>query len=211
MNDKLHRDMVDKVNRSADDAERIGVSGGTSSDRSRVASRRYVLLKGVGRGSAILATAAVPIKTLASTPSMTANGQICTISGVQSGAHSQATQLLTCAGLKPAYYADIKKWPNYSPTTNPQAKNAVGGTDFDENSKFSDVFGSGSNHQLLFLLNKDSSSAESHWIAALLNAIKPPPSYVFPYSPGEVVDLYKSVQQSAALDFFKGWMETIAS
>lgn len=208
MNDKLHRDiMVDKVNQSADAAERVGISGGTNLDTSRVASRRYVLLKGIGRGSAILAVA-VPIKTLASTPSMTANGQICTISGVQSAAHSQATQLPTCAGLKPAYYADITKWPNYSDS---HAKNAVGSTNFDENSKFLDVFGSGSNNKLLFLLKKDPSSAESHWIAALLNAIKPPPSYVFPYSPDEVVALYNSAQQSAALDFFKGWMETIAT
>ena len=50
---------------------------------------------------------------------------------------------------------------------------------------------------------------EFHWIAALLNAIKAPLGYVFPYSASEVLALYAGSQSAAALAFFKGFMETI--
>lgn len=165
----------------------------------RVASRRYVLLKGIGRGSAILA-AAVPIKTLASVPSVTANGKICSVSGTQSLVHSQPKGLPLCAGSMPAKYSTLANWPAGRPYT-------VSGKTVNRNTPFIDVFGAGSNLGLLAILNQPLSE-ESHWIAALLNAIKAPATPVFPYSAAEVLTLY-STQRVAALAFFTNFMETL--
>ena len=170
----------------------------------RVASRRYILLKGIGRGSAILA-AAVPINTLASVPSVTANGQLCSVSGTHSAVHSQATQLPTCGGLSPGYYMKIEHWPNSPATTY-----TVGVKIFNQNTKFSTVFGAGMKVPMLTIMQTPpNNNDEFHWIAALLNAIKAPAGYVFPYSASEVLALYAGTQQMAALTFFKGFMETI--
>ena len=82
MNDNMHGDVADETNPSSALNGRGGVGGEVDTDSARVASRRRLLLRGIGKGSALLA-AAVPIKTLASTPSVTVNGQICTASGTQ--------------------------------------------------------------------------------------------------------------------------------
>src|SRR5437762_2554474 len=172
-------------------------------DADHVMSRRRVLLKGIGKGSAILAAAA-PIKTLASTPSVTANGQICTISGVQSGAHSPATNLPTCAGKKARFYSTIANWPNGDTTYPIDAAHS-----FSKVTKFNALFGGGSTSNLMNILKDSSVPPEAHWIAALLNGIKAPAGYVFPYSAQEVLALYAGPQQAAALVFFQGFMETL--
>jgi hypothetical protein len=194
MSDHQHSDRADASGRPAD--ERDGVMGARL-------SRRSVLFKGLGKGSAVLA-AAVPIKTLASTVSVTANGKICSISGVQSAVHSATKNLPTCGGLSPGYYMTLSHWPNYPNTTY-----TVGSKTFNQNSTFSAVFGGGLNQGLLSIMQAPNNEVEFHWIAALLNAIKPPFGYVFPYTPQEVLDLYASGQQAAALSFFAGYMETI--
>jgi len=197
--------MDDKTNPSAGGRARIGFPGGSGAEAERVASRRYILLKGIGRGSAILAAAA-PIKTLASTPSLTANGLICTLSGTQSAAISQATRLPTCGGLSPGYYTKISHWPSYPTTTY-----TVGGKTFTQITTFFALFGGGMNVGLLKIMQtRPHNNDEFHWIAALLNAIKAPPGYVFPYSALEVLSLYRDIGKRAdALMFFKGFMETI--
>lgn len=172
-----------------------------------LASRRRLLLKGIGRGGALLAGAAVPIRTLAAIPSVTASGRICSISGVQSAVHSGPTSLPTCAGRMPVSYAEVENWP-YGDTTY-----TVGLVSFDKTSKFQEVFGTSPNGNALLknILKLMPSSDEAHWIAALFNAIRPPPGYEFPYSPSEVLDLYHDPARSdAALAFFKGYMETLA-
>ena len=116
MNDNMHGDVADETNPSNALNGRGGVGAEVDADAARVASRRRLLLRGIGKGSALLA-AAVPIKTLASTPSVTVNGQICTVSGTQSAAHSKAKNLPTCGGLSPGYYMKIEHWPNYPTTT----------------------------------------------------------------------------------------------
>jgi hypothetical protein len=194
MSDKQHNDRPDASGRSAD--ERAGMMAARL-------SRRSVLFKGLGKGSAVLA-AAVPIKTLASTASVTANGKICSISGVQSAVHSAATNLPTCGGLSPGYYMTLSHWPNYPNTTY-----TVGTKTFSQTSKFIDVFGGGLNQSLWSILQAPNNEVEFHWIAALLNAIKPPLGYVFPYTAQEVLNLYASSQQAAALSFFIGYMETL--
>lgn len=204
MNDNMHGDVADETNPSSALIGRGGVGAEIDADAGRVASRRRLLLRGIGKGSALLA-AAVPIKTLASTPSVTVNGQICTASGTQSAAHSQATNLPTCGGLSPGYYMMIEHWPNYPNTTY-----TVAGKTFNQNTKFNAVFGGGKAVGMLTIMNTNPvNNDEFHWIAALLNAIKAPTGYVFPYSAPEVLALYAGSQSAAALAFFTGFMETI--
>lgn len=165
-------------------------------------ARRRVLLNSVVKGSAIAASA-VPIKTLALTSAVTAGGQICSASGVQSVAHSRATGLPTCLGKSPTFFKTVSNWPGYS---NPDATCRVGTLTFTQKSTFSTVFGPGSTkgaYKLIDILNAAPSSDESYWIAALLNAIKPLSTATFPYTPTEVVAMYSSSQLSSATKLFK--------
>jgi len=201
MNDNMHGDVADRTNPSTGLTGRVGTGDEDGVAAQRLASRRRLLLRGIGKGSALLA-ATVPIKTLASTPSVTANGQICTASGTQSAAHSQATNLPTCRGLSPGYYMKIEHWPNYPSTT------YTVGITFDQNTKFKDVFGGGKSVAMLEIMNiQPANNDERHWIAALLNSIKAPQGYVFPYSATEVLALYNGPQSAAALTFFRSFME----
>lgn len=208
MNDNGHDERAPSA--AADD--RAPISPQPDARSQRVASRRYVLLKGATRGAAIVA-AATPIKTLASIPSVTSqvDGLLCTISGIQSGVISAKTSLPICGGMSPGYYTKRKHWPkypdtSYAPTDCPS---------FDQNTTFNSLFGAstsvGTGSLLYIMRTPPHNNAEFHWIAALLNAIAAtlPGGYVFPYSPREVLDLYASSQREDALAFFKGFMETL--
>ena len=184
--------------------------GRESEQQALLATRRRLILKTLGKGSAILA-AATPIKTLAATPSVTSTGQICSISGVQSAAHSQPSTAVRCGSYTPGYYKMRSHWPNYSSSnTNPSytvtclSRGTIG---FNRDTAFSAVFGGGLTNSLIDILKNHENSAEFHWIGALLSAIAAPPGYVYPYSPGELIDLYNSAQQAAALNFIKTVME----
>lgn len=201
MKHDLHDKTTDDMTTSAAGGGHSGIPDAQTMSADRVASRRYILLKGVGRGSAILA-AAIPIKTLASVPSVTITGEICSVSGTQSVVHSQPKGLPQCAGSQPAKYATLANWPAGRPYT-------VSGKSIDQNTQFSAVFGAGSNLGLLAILNRPLSD-ESHWIAALLNAIKAPAAPVFPYTAPEVLGLYSDItKRAAALAFFTHFMETL--
>ena len=166
------------------------------------ASRRRLLLTGMVKGSAIAASV-VPIKTLAFTSAVTAGGQICSASGVQSMAHSRATGLPTCKGRPPGYFTTVANWPGYS---DPNATCTVGSITFTQNSTFGAVFGPGSTRvgsTLISILTDYTSSDEAFWIAALLNSIRPLSTFVFPYAPVEVLALYSSPQSSSATDLFR--------
>ena len=113
------------------------------------------------------------------------------------------TNLPTCRGQRPSNYGALSSWPNYPNTTY-----TVGTKTFTQNSGFNTVFNGGLSQPLMTIMKNFTTSNEYHWIAALLNAIKPPAGYVFPYSPQEVLDLYASSQQADALAFFKNYMET---
>lgn len=192
-----------------------------------VATRRRLLLSGIVKGSAVVASA-IPIKSLAYTSSITADGLICTISGVQSAAHSQSTALRTCGGFSPGKYKKIENWPNYqafacqaSPKSGKKkdvgttcetgtASNTVGNKTFTQDTSFYEIFGGGSSNSLISLMKNNAGFVtEFHYIAALLNAIQAPAGYVFPYSAEEVVALYAGPQQSIALGFFQDFMETV--
>lgn len=166
------------------------------------ASRRRLLLNSMVKGSAIAASA-VPIKTLAFTSAVTAGGQICSASGVESVAHSRATSLPTCLGKSPVFFKSVSNWPGYS---SPNATCRVGSVTFNQKSTFSFVFGPGSprgGYKLIDILNSAATSDEAYWIAALLNAIRPLSTAAFPYTPSEVVALYSSSQVSSATKLFK--------
>jgi hypothetical protein len=165
------------------------------------ASRRRLLLNGMVKGSAIAASV-VPIKTLAFTSAVTAGGQICSASGVQSMAHSKATGLPTCRGRPPGYFKTLSNWPGYS-APDATATGVVGTFTFTQNSTFGAVFGAGSTSTLISILTAQTSSDEAFWIAALLNSIMPLSTAVFPYTPSEVLALYSSPQKSSATDLFR--------
>ncbi|MDE2566572.1 MAG: hypothetical protein KGL50_12365, partial [Burkholderiales bacterium] len=145
-------------------------------------------------------------------PSVTKAGQICTISGVQSAAHSQPSTAVRCGSYSPGYFKTISHWPGYTANrTNPSysirtlSRGTIG---FNRNTSFSAVFGGGLNVSLINILLNQPNTAEFHWIGALLSAIAAPSGYVYPYAPGEVIDLYNSAQQAAALNFIKTTMES---
>lgn len=174
-----------------------------------LASRRKLILSGVFKGSA-LAVAATPIRSLASTSSVTANGKICSISGVQSAAHSQSKGLPECGGRNGSKYQTLANWPNFNGSaTPPEAINIVGTTTFSQQTAFNAVFGSGSSTPLINIIQSNPGSFESTFIVALLNSISPPSLLVFPYSPLEVISLYQDPSQSSSASlFFKDYMET---
>lgn len=192
----------------ATEKERLDLDSLADSEQSP--SRRRLILGGVLKGSA-LAAGAVPIRSFASTSSITADGKICSISGTQSAAHSQRSNLPTCGGLSPGYYKKLSHWPNYNGSASPPvAINTANGKTFNQDTPFNSVFGSGPSEALIYIMkNNAGRDLQFHYIAALLNAIKPPSGYVFPYSTTEVIDFYNSTQQASALAFFKGYMETI--
>lgn len=74
-------------------------------------ARRQALLKGLGKGSAALAVASVPMRTLANTPTLfTLDGTRCSISGMQSGNNSRITTRATCLGKSPGYWHTYARW-----------------------------------------------------------------------------------------------------
>ena len=162
-------------------------------------ARRRMLLASLGRGSAVVAAAALPLKALAATPTVTSINGIglgapvrCTISGAQSGVHSKETITATCAGLKPISYDVTTAWPGGVIKT----------------AQFSTVFG-GSVSGTLISIIKAPVSDNAYWIAAFLNAQTGSLARNFPYTPPEVVALFNGPRKLAALAFFKTYMSTL--
>ena len=185
---------------------------GLSSD---AMARRRMLVKSLGKGSSVIAAAAIPMHTLAATGTLavtesgTGTAKRCTISGTMSGVHSQETVKDVCIGFHPSYYSTLANWPNYLSTGGGSATNSTGTFSFTEKSKFVEVFGGSSaqgNKQLILIMG--SISDEAHWIAALLNSVNTKANN-FPYSATQVIAFYNSTTQySNALNFFKNYMET---
>jgi len=158
-------------------------------------ARRRVLLKGLGKGAAVL-TATVPIQTLA--------GQICPSSGTMSARVSQGTAPAeSCpSGFSAAYWgqadaqrppAPVVQWPDGA---SPSAR-------------YNSVFAASHNHKTMFSIMSDASDCdEKHWICAWLNSKAVPK---FPYSSAKVISLSNATFQSQyadALTFLKKYMES---
>ena len=167
---------------------------------SAAVARRRILLKGLGKGAAVLAATA-PIQTLASQSLLTFDGlHQCTVSGMKSGVHSKTPLDTTprCGGFSIAHWSNLNttQWPGGTVTS------AL---------KWKDVFTTSSsykNNTLAQILQNSSSnsSTEAHWIVAWLNATQPPPGTPFPYTRDEVV-AYNTAASVDAYTFFTTFME----
>jgi hypothetical protein len=179
-------------------------------------ARRNMLLKSLGKGSVVVAAASIPLRSLATTGTITNVGKDgapavrCGISGMMSGVHSRETFTTVCSGYSPGRYKKIENWPNYRPSTG-NAINRVDGIEFKKGTPFKTVFGGTNSAGLLDIMQGDSSSDEFHWITALLNAVGgAPSSFYFPYTASQVRAFYMGSGQytrAQALNFFKTYME----
>lgn len=181
------------------------------------AARRRMLLTSLGKGSAVVAAASVPMQSLAAigTLSLTADKRRCSISGTMSAVHSNEQIVERCSGWSPGYYHKIGHWPKYNASSNPTALNLVTGGPgtFDSTTSFSALFGDGLSAGLLFIMNNNQSNEAFHWIAALLNGTTGSPAINFPYNAYQVIELYRAggTTRINALKFFKDYMETHVS
>ena len=164
-------------------------------------ARRNMLLKGLGKGSVVLA-ATVPLQTLASQSVFTYNGpgtatQIrCGVSGMTSGVHSRDVTSSQCYGYSPGYYHKKEHFPS---GTNPDALiTAVfpGCT----------VKVGGKVPTLLQVMNITPRIAEFHWLAAWLNAQPGSPAMLYPYTGSQIQGFY-AANDAAAYSFITTYME----
>ena len=173
-----------------------------------VLERRMMLLKGLGKGSAVLG-AAIPIQTLAAPAVTVKDGRICSLSGTDSAVHSRATTSETCQGYSPGWWGQVdndssslkprRTWPvpyktpiSDQPFASTLRKQSGGGipTRFEVAS-----------------LSEFSNTDLRHWLCAWLNAQGAPASWNFPYTATQVIAFYMQNDQKA-LTFFKTYMET---
>jgi hypothetical protein len=173
-------------------------------------ARRHALLKGVGKGAAVLA-ASVPIRTLAAptTLTFTADGRRCTISGAHSGVHSADTLTLVCGGYAPSYWGKSSSTNPFKPAcmwpvdSAAACKNTFANCSLLVNNQQASLFQVVNNSAFA---TKD----EPHWVAAWLNATQK--AFNFPYTAAEVLAFYNTGAGSAtyqnALKFFKDNLET---
>jgi len=164
-------------------------------------ARRRALLKGLGRGTAVLA-ATVPIQTLA--------GQLCPTSGTKSARVSQGVS--TSESCPTGFSVDF--WAKSTTTAaNNSKKSAVPlnkwPTGTDPSWKYNSVFVESRNDKAMFqIMTEPTDSDERHWICAWLNAHA---ISNFPYKPEKVITLsdpsYR-LQYDNTLAFLKGYMET---
>lgn len=223
--------MRDDIKQSGSD-ERSAVAG---SDELPSASRRAMLLKGLGKGTAVLAVTA-PVKTFAVIPSVTADGRLCSMSGFNSGGQSLRPVTAQCVGHSPGYWKNHDNWPSdYNSSLEPGTGTSFIATfgafktiplsafwsDGDKGNGGGKKQGGGGAttdptlRQVLQYENSD----EFHWIGALLNAAAGAQgfygaNYVYPYTASEVIDFYNGISASGhsyaeALAFFKALEGTI--
>ena len=188
--------------------------GTSNSVRFTALQRRRMLLKGIGKGSAVIA-AAVPIKTLAGQNLLTFDGKHqCSISGMQSGVHSAVpANTPVCGGYSPGWWgqADGDKSGD-GDSLKPRRTWPALPNGWTYNTPCQKVFTRRSlpgNPSLFQVMHPPTyaNTDEFHWICAWLNALSH--SFNFPYSGQQVMDLYNSPTESHnALTFFKTYMET---
>ncbi len=173
--------------------------------------RRRMLLRGVGKGAAVVG-AAVPMQTFAANILRTPGGDgkpshVCSMSG-GTFPSNRAPDVNTCSGKSAAYWADTNTpWPQARVTIrqNPMVKQAMSASAWSRETRFSDVFG-GTSQETLGRVLSGSQGEHQTWVRALLNAHDGYPAS-FPYSPTEVVQLYQDPgKRTAATTFFRDWV-----
>ena len=177
---------------------------------SEAAARRHLLLKGLGRGSAVLA-ASIPLKALATlSPTSVftnpkAGPQIrCGISGMTSGIRSQDTITKVCSGYSPVSYQNSQIWPS----------------NVNQSALITSVFPTcalrinGVAPTLLYVMQNLPLTPEFHWLGAWLNAKNSAQNgFNFPYTAAQVKASYKGhvpggYTKAQALAFLTKYMET---
>jgi hypothetical protein len=181
---------------------------------SEAVARRHMLLKGLGKGSAVLA-ASIPLKTLAATSVFTnpgANGAPvirCGISGMNSGVHSRDTITNVCSGYSPGYYHQRQHWPS---GLNPDALvTSVFPSCTLKVNQQGTALGTFRVPTLLEVMNLTPRVDEFHWIAAWVNAMGgAPSSWNFPYTGAQIQAFYAGTgpySKAQALTFIKTYLE----
>lgn len=166
-------------------------------------ARRRALIKGLGKGSAVVA-AVVPIQSFA-VPAIqiTHANTLCTLSGQMSNVLSRAlTSTVFCEGYPPAHYF-IPSINKELPIDWPALDASV--------SKFRDVFGGSDNTKLITYLIAGGNQA--YWIAAYFNAKHVEllsKSFAFPYSSAEVIAQFNGPDAAAYLLFYKTHLSSLA-
>lgn len=160
-------------------------------------ARRHILLKGLGKSSAVLA-AGIPISTLAA-PTTLGGEHLCTVSGVQSNVGSRVKDANVCMGYKPTHYLN-----NSGSATDPNKISPQ-----NANKQFNEVFGGGSSSKLKDILTSVADSNEKVWVTAWLNALSAPANFYYPYTAAEVLKLYSGSDSAKALEFFRRFMQSV--
>ena len=216
--------MSKMINRSTLESPEEGPSvkhltGRLSSD---ALERRRVLLTSLGKGSAVIAAASAPLKLLAGQTTISGSSpQLrCSVSGQQSGVHSQTVGGAVCTAHSPGYWHKCDHWlsaqtqllvltgPSY-----PTFKTIFGGTttnDFTKLSMVALITGIGNNDNCPASYPTTelgvSSSSEWHWACAWMNAVAGTVSgsgiMNFPYTPAEVIAFYNGTNAGQAYTFF---------
>lgn len=180
--------------------------------KSAALARRRMLLKSVGKGSAVIA-AAVPLQSLATTALLTPTGLRCSVSGMQSGVHSKAPDSsVVCGGYSPGWWGQAvvvdgkrkprRAWPvSYKDLcTNKFTKT---GTD-DPGVNFA-------GKSLFNVMDEStfSSTKTRHWIGAYLNGFARANN--FPYTAQQILDYYNlpnsDANRAAMYSLITGFLE----
>lgn len=176
-------------------------------------ARRLMMLKGLGRGSAVVSAAALPLSALSqgSTLLLTPTGKggeaaglRCSVSGMQSQvANSRVpSDARTCGGYSPGWWGQEtqtngkvvprRTWPIDYKTKVSQLFTRCASDDPGMSSMFT-------NGVTLFDVMRDpkfASTKTRHWIGAYLNGLAGGvPGFPFPYSGTEVMKFYNTMDQ----------------
>ncbi len=180
-------------------------------------ARRRMLLKSLGKGSSVIAAAALPMHTLAGTGTLAiaSNGKRCTVSSMASGVHSKETTTETCSGRKPSSYANPSTWPSasFDSATNSYVVSSSGITSFRNTSAFNVVFGGGASTTIGTIMSTAQNSDEAVWITALFNSIIGMSGVTstgvknFPYTPAQVIAMHTS--KPTAVAFFRDFLQSV--
>lgn len=179
-------------------------------------ARRSMLLRSLGKGSAVLAATSLPMHTLASsTTFVTTDGKGCSISGMQSGVNSKNPTTTLCKGKSPGYWHTFSHW-TYAQK---KQKETTFGVLFKDTTNvyagytlFQFVCGIGNGGAVLPPGVKLNDTDEWHWCCAWMNAaarnVASSGVVGFPYTRSQVVDIYNNptkynTTRADALLFFK--------
>lgn len=191
------------------DSDKLDTGRGQPALDAQAAARRRLLLKSLGKGSAVVA-AASPLASFAA-PVMTTSGTQCTVSGFKSAlASRQPASPTPCGGFAPSHFYAIDQgqvvaanWPLLS---YPGAPGATGPADL----QFRHVFGGTDTRRFLDILATNSPPDLALFCAAYLNAAwagqpagVPAGRVALPYSTADVITQYNAgAYAPAVVEFY---------